>query len=176
MKNILSTAVLFVSLAFVSASCENSTRSENPADGEAAYFNSFETETDTSGWAGEGLDKLSDDHSPEGGTRALHIAGGCPQPAASFEVSPVKSGNYKLSFWAKMGHTETEQSATVFLGTHKDYENNTTAMVTVTGEEWKYYETENHTFLSSPGILRVEFFVGGFVFADVYIDNLKIGE
>ena len=69
---------------------------------------------------------------------------------------------------------QSEQTATVLLGTNTSYANSSSLEVTVKGVEWKYYESENYLAVPHEDILRVEFFVGGFVFADVYIDDLKI--
>ena len=173
MKRFAILMVVFI-LGIIILSCgeDNPLSSDNKND--VFYFNSFEADKDSSGWTGLGLSKdmFANDPCPEDGKRSLHIGGGCPQPAASIELSPVEEGNYKFSFWAKMG--QQSQSAQVILKTCCDTESQDKLVVLVDSTNWKHYQSEGYLHVPANKKLNLEIWVGGIVYADVFIDNLKI--
>ena len=163
-------SLIFITLILMNA-CQQSNQPENE-NNNLVYSTSFENESEISGWDGITKENLIDTTFAEGKKHSLHIGGGCIQPAASYVLSTVPPGKYKLSFWAKMG--QASQSAMLLL---KPAENSAfidSVNSQVIGTSWKYYETEKNLSISSAMKLKLEIMVGGIIFADVYIDNLKI--
>ena len=151
--------------------CQNSSQPESQ-NTNTVYSTPFETESDISGWIGITSENLSNTACPDGKHYSLHIGGGCIQPAASYEIPAVQPGKYKISFWARMG--QTSQSAGLYLRTVTNPFYVDTLSVQVTDTTWKYYESEKSLNIPSPMKLKLDVLVGGIIFADVFIDNLKI--
>jgi len=163
--------ILVVMIAVVINACQNSSQPES--DGyKTVYSTSFEKESDISDWSGVSKYNLTTSTCPEGEHFSLNISGGCMQPAASCEIPVVPSGKYKLSFWAKMG--QASQSAGLCLKQADSLDFIDTVNVQVTDTTWKYYETEKSLNMNSPSKLKIEVFVGGIIYANVFIDNLKV--
>lgn len=139
---------------------------------DAFYFNSFESDKDTAGWVGVSKNMFANDPSPIGGKRSLNIGGGCIQPAASIEFPSVMEGNYKISFWAKMG--TQSQSARVILKISDNTDENKNLIIQIESTNWKFYQSEEYLYVPANKKLTLEIWVGGLIFADVYLDNLKI--
>ena len=155
---------------FINA-CDNSSQPEDE-NNNLVYSTSFETESDISGWSGLTKENLADAACPDGKSHSLHIGGGCIQPAASYEIPAVVPGKYKISFWGKMG--QDSQSAGLSLKQVGNSSLMDSVNVQVTGTSWKYYESGKSLLVTSAAKLKLDVLVGGIIFADVYIDNLKI--
>lgn len=169
MKNI---ELLFIAMIVVLINaCQNSSQPEGQNEN-LVYSTSFETEADISGWIGISKENLSNTACPDGKDYSLHIGGGCIQPAASYEIPSVLPGKYKLSFWAKMG--QPSQSAGLYLRPAESSSYVDALHVQVTDTTWKYYESEKSLNIPSSMKLKLDVIVGGIIFADVFIDNLKI--
>lgn len=173
MKRFVILTVVFT-LGIIILSCGEDNPLSSDSKNNVFYFNSFEADKDSSGWNGLGLSKdmFANDPCPEDGKRSLHIGGGCPQPAASIELSGVEEGNYRFSFWAKMG--QESQSAQVILKTCCGAEDAEKLIVLVDSTGWKFYQSEGNLNVTSNKKLALEIWVGGIIYADVFIDNLKI--
>jgi hypothetical protein len=168
------TSLAFLVLMVVAFSaCKQTSEPENE-EGNLVYRSTFEKESDIVGWSGISKENLSDTTYSGGDKHSLHIGGGCIQPAASYESSSVQPGKFKLSFWARM--RQSSQSAAIYLGPSDYYSKPERLRLDVADTTWKYYETEKSLNISSPTKLKLEVLVGGIIFADVYIDNLKIGK
>lgn len=136
------------------------------------FYSSFESAADTLGWQGLSKSMFVNDPAPQGGKSSLHIGGGCPQPAAVYELPAVPEGKYRLSFWGKMG--QPSQSAQVYLY-YGDREVQTQKIeLQVSGEEWKSYVSTADLNVPANTKLKLEIWVGGIILADVYIDMLKV--
>lgn len=153
-------------------SCSDNDPLSSKEKNDAFYFNSFESDEDTAGWAGVPKNMFANDPSPADGKRSLHIGGGCIQPAASIEFSRVKERNYKINFWAKMG--QQLQSAQVKLKVSGSTDESKNLTVKIDSTNWKFYQSEGYLYVPANKKLKLEIWVGEFVFADVYLDNLKI--
>lgn len=173
MKNTLINIILLVTaLLFQSCSDKTPTSSEDMLNDAAFYFNSFETDKDTTGWIGLSKNMFADDPCPENGKRSIHIGGGCPQPAASIELPSLNEGYYKFSFWGKMG--QQSQSAQVILKIFDNADESKNIIVEVNGTDWKSYQSQGNLYVPVDKKLSLEIWVGGIVLADVFIDNIKI--
>lgn len=136
------------------------------------YFNSFENQADTSDWLGLSKNTFVNDTKSGNGDFSIHLGGGCIQPAASIKFDSPGEGKYKFGFWAKMG--QESQQAHLILKLNGDGNENEQIVVEVNSTDWKYYESERYLFVPANRELVLEIMVGGIVFADVYVDNLKI--
>jgi|GEM_PF-1682383 len=170
MKKVLIHILFLVS--FFSYACSDNDPLSSEDQNNAFYFNSFESDKDTSGWIGVSKNMLTDDSCPAGGKRSLHIGGGCIQPAASIEFSSVKEGNYKISFWAKTG--QPHQSAIIKLKVSDNADESKNLVVAVDTTSWKFYQSEGSLYVPGNKKMTMEVWVGGIIYADVYLDNLKI--
>jgi hypothetical protein len=163
---------LFIAMiALLINACQNSSQPESENEN-MVYSTSFETESDISGWSGLTKENLADSACPEGKNHSLHISGGCIQPAASYEIPNVQPGKYKISFWGKMG--QASQSAGLTLKQSGSSSIMDSVNTRVTSTTWKYYESEKGLTVASVTKLKLDVLVGGIIFADVFIDNLKI--
>jgi len=173
MKNtLINIVLLIIALLFQSCSDKTPTSSEDQLKNDTFYFNSFETDKDTTGWIGLYKNMFADDPCPENGKRSILIGGGCPQPAAYIELPSLNEGNYKFSFWAKMG--QQSQSAHVILKISGNIDESKNIIVEVNGTDWKSYQSQQNLYVPADKKLSLEIWVGGIVLADVYIDNIKI--
>lgn len=170
MKNIFRFTILLFALLALQACSENSPLDSK--DENVIYFNSFEADKDIEGWSGLTKEMFSDTGCTSESKKSMHIGGGCIQPAASYELSAAKTGNYKISFWAKMG--QVSQSANIVLKISGENDESKKINVVVSGTEWKQYSSNGSLYLPVNKKLTLEIWVGGIIFADVYIDNLKI--
>ncbi len=164
--------VAVITLSIQSCSDKTPTSNEDQNNNDEIYFNSFEADNDTSGWVGLSKNMFANDPCPENGTRSMHIGGGCPQPAAAYQLSSLSDGKYKLSFWGKMG--QDSQTAQIILKASDGSDEDEKIIVVVDGTGWKSYKSERELYVSTNKKLSLEIWVGGFVAGDVYIDNLKI--
>jgi hypothetical protein len=170
MKNTFRFAIIFFAIFTIQACSENSS-SPNDA-GDAFYFNSFEADKDTLGWTGLSKSMFANDPCPATGHRSIHIGGGCIQPAASIELPALMRGKYKLNFWGKMG--QKSQAAQIVLKISGENSESNKIAVGVSGTDWKEYFSSEILSVPSGKKLKLEILVGGIIFADVFVDNLKI--
>jgi len=161
--------IIFLLLIVVlSNGCQNS----SAPDEFVIYFNSFESDSDITGWSGVTKESMEKTACPNGGNSSLHISGGCIQPAASLELSNISEGNYKISFWAKMG--QSSQSALIVLAISEHSSESDKLAIPVTGNNWKYYESDNRLRVAPNQKLQLDIFVGGIIYADIFLDNIVI--
>lgn len=170
MKKKIIYLLLPVLVLFASCDDNGTNNIDNQNSEKVFYSNSFESETDISGWQGLTKEMIADEAFSANGQHSLHISGACLQPAASIEFDNTNEGMYKLKFWAKMG--QPSQSATLVLKAENGVDNK--IELTANSLEWRYYESENYIQVPADKKMILEIWVGGFVAADVYIDNLKI--
>lgn len=170
MKKKIIYLLLPVLVLFVSCDDNSTNNIDNQNSEKIFYSNSFESETDISGWQGLTKEMIADEVFSTNGEHSLHISGACLQPAASIELDNTSEGMYKLKFWAKMG--QPSQSAILVLKTEGGNANK--IEITANSLDWRYHESENYIQVPADKKMILEIWVGGIVSADVYIDNLKI--
>ena len=81
MKNSIMKVLIFSSLLISVLACEKS-----KIETGSVYFNSFEKESDLTGWLG--YYELRNDTPIAGGHQSLYISGGCVVPHAYYELGP----------------------------------------------------------------------------------------
>ncbi len=164
---------MVISVFIFSACSDSSTNvTENDKSSRAFYFNSFESFEDTTGWHGLTKDTFANESMADSGKFSIHLGGGCIQPAASIEFDSPGEGKYKFSFLAKMG--QPSQQAHLILRSDAYYDEKDQLNVEVNTTEWKLYQSEGYLYVPAGKKIILEIMVGGIVFADVYVDNLKI--
>lgn len=137
-------------------------------DENEVYFNSFESEQDTAGWDGIRSYMLVNDPAPYSGSQSLYIGGGCIQPAASLELNNIPSTSYYISFWAK---SENENLSGEI--TFSNSSNEELLTQTINKIEWEFFEIG--PVLKKDNLpLRIDLIIGGFIPANMFIDNLRV--
>lgn len=167
-KSKIFTMLVITSLIAVFSGCDKISSPEESN----VYSSSFESVGDTLGWQGLNKSMFVNDPAPQGGKSSLHVSGGCPQPAATYDLGNVHEGKYRMSFWGKMG--QPSQSALVYLYYGDRESQSQRIQLQVSGEEWKSYSAPAELNVPANANLKLEIWVGGIVFADVYVDMLKI--
>lgn len=145
--------------------------SKNPVGYELIYYCSFESSDDTTGWQGITEQMFVDDPAPGCGKRSLHIGGGCLQPAAQRVLdSKVGAGRYRLSYWGKRG----AGGGLVELTVVRNRERLAKVAIAIDSDEWKFYQAEG--FLGGPPgcEIRLELWVGGYIYRSMFIDGLRV--
>lgn len=159
-------------IAFSACSDSTTNVTENDKSNKLFYFNTFDNQRDTTGWHGLTRDTFVNESMPDSGGFSIHLGGGCIQPAASIEFDSPGEGKYKFSFWAKMG--QPSQQAHLILRSDAYYDEKDQLNIEVNTTEWKFYQSEGYLYVPAGKKIILEIMVGGIVFADVYVDNLKI--
>ncbi|MFH1196984.1 MAG: hypothetical protein V1720_14905 [bacterium] len=137
------------------------------------YYSSFENEKDTIDWTGLTGANFSNEACPGGGGKSVIIGGGCIQPAATLKLGTAPAdGKLKMSFQAKM--LQESQSAGLFLLKYSGNEIIDSIAATVNSIDWSSYESSSILNVSEGDSLRIDFFVGGFVLAEVMLDQLRV--
>ena len=103
------------------------------------YFNSFESDADTSGWVLRSGCQLVADVPPGGGSKALRVSGTDHIPHAYVDIGPFdRDGLYIIGFWAKEsicpGHVQFGVSVPE------------SRWITVDTEEWVEYVSSDTLF------------------------------
>ncbi|HEX9935458.1 MAG TPA: hypothetical protein VGB38_09705 [bacterium] len=137
------------------------------------YFNSFESADDANGWNGVEENMFVEDPAPNSGKQSLHIGGGCIQPTA-WKVFPKAEADarYALSCWGKID--QENQSGEVVLMLDGDERFSSETVLSVNSREWTFYGSEKSLFCPKGRSLRLEFRVGGIIFASMAIDVLTV--
>lgn len=160
--------VVFVIL-FSFLSCEHSDQEPDyPID--SYYFNSFETNSDTAGWYGIGVDNMVEDAPRVGGKYSLEISGGCVIPHAWYSFAPLSEDrSFLLRCWGK----NLSNGGSVSLNTENHSEH---IHISVTEAEWTAYESEDTLHCMAGNILRLELVSGGFLGSAMRVDQIEITE
>jgi hypothetical protein len=133
------------------------------------YFNSFESDTDTTGWRGNGFFDLRENAAPGGGSRSLFVTGGCPVPHAFFDLGVAgEECTLKVRCWGK----NLDIGGSVSLEWAEDASNDVSIAITDTG--WTYYESEDVLFFPSDKTVRICLNSGGIAASSMLVDLLEI--
>ena len=148
-----------------------SCRRETETTSKIIYCNSFESADDVKGWNGISKSMLKDDPAPGGGSKSLHIFGGCIQPAAYVELPSASSdGHYKIRCWGKI-QKQSQKGEVVLV---KSDEERKSVHLTIGEEDWKLYETDELLFFKRDEKIQIEIWIGGFIGADMYVDCIEV--
>jgi len=161
--------LFFFSIIFLFYSCSALTSPEVDYD----LLKSFETEADLVNWEGLHPSMLKEDAPPNGGSKSLHIGGGCVIPTGRYVIMEIsKVGFYKLSFWGKFGNG-TGGGVHLTLSDSSFGEAGNIGRRCL-GEEWTYYETEETLYLPPGKLLCIQILAGGIAGGSIYVDNIGI--
>ena len=130
------------------------------------YFNSFEKESDLTGW--KGYYELHNDAPIAGGKRSLYISGGCVVPHAYYELGPFDEGlELTIQCWGK----NLDNGGGINLVT-EDY--SSSIYLSIQDKNWKYYTTDSVLFCPAGKKLQLSLSSGGFISSAMLIDILEI--
>jgi hypothetical protein len=137
------------------------------------YFNSFENPKDLDGWEGYAFEVVEGDVPPVGGKKALHVAGGCVIPHATylFEAAPTDR-KYILSVWGKWLNgsggisLETEPNP---ISSYRPY-----IGMAIDHPEWSFYETEDTLTVPATIPFRLSIVAGGIISGAILVDRVSI--
>ena len=164
MKNIIIRPFIFLCLLYVFQCSENPVK----VNRNLLFHISFENEEDADTWP-----LIVNNAPPGGGEKSFHIGGGCVQPAFSYEVQELPDkGVYKLSCWGKMGHGQSP--GTIKLAITEGENKDACLNIHIIDAEWTYYETEEYMYCGRNSKLKLNFYIGGFVYNSMYIDEIKV--
>jgi hypothetical protein len=136
------------------------------------YFNSFESDEDTTGWRWLDPEMFVKIPAPGGGKNSLHIGGGCTMPTAFLTLPPqYEEGNYLMSCWGKI---DESSGGRVYLTTSDVHNDSVTVRLDVHSLEWQFLQTETSLHCSMEDTMRIEIWIGGIVPNSMYIDLLKV--
>lgn len=147
--------------ALLLGSCE-----KNKMETGSIYFNSFEKESDLTGW--EGYYVLRNDTPISGGHQSLYISGGCVVPHAYYKLGPYDE-DLKLSIqcWGKnlvLGGSVNLQTV----------DHTSSIFLSIQDKNWKYYTTDSVLFCPAGKKLQLSLSSGGIISSAMLIDNIEI--
>lgn len=154
-------------LLFSISSCENSDQEPFiPLD--SFYFNSFEKNSDTTGWYGIGTDNIVEDAPKTGGKHSLEVSGGCVIPHAYFQFAPLsEDNNFVLKCWGK----NLSNGGSIHLRI-EDYSEH--IGISVSEPEWTKYISEDTLHGTAGDTLILELFSGGIISSAMRVDQIEI--
>jgi hypothetical protein len=153
--------MLFFSLMLFS--CE---KESDP--GQQIYFNSFESQSDVTGWIGNAFN-FSDDVPSQGGKKSLSVSGGCVLPHAQYSVPPQNTDCYLfLKFWGKNLSNGGSVHLYVNKSGYKEFS------FEVSGKGWTLYEGRDSLFCPANTSLTLEAMAGGITGSAILIDMVEI--
>jgi hypothetical protein len=159
MKKIV--VMLFFSLMLFS--CE---KESDP--GQQIYFNSFESQSDVTGWIGNAFN-FSNDVPLHGGKKSLSVSGGCILPHAQYIVNPQNTDCYLiLKFWGK----NLSNGGSVNLSVNKAGYKAISFGVSEKG--WTLYEGRDSLFCPANTSVTLEAMAGGISSSAILIDMVEI--
>ena len=129
----------------------------HPEDKIMVYFNSFEASRDTTF---EQLGPPSDavnSGAPSCGEQALHIIGGCIQPALQFQVIAPIDGQYEMGIWTRL--KDTSQPGQIIF---RNQIASQSVAIPVVEQEWVYSVSDRLKGIEKGDTLNIDFLIGGF--------------
>jgi hypothetical protein len=150
-------------------SCENSDQEPfYPLD--SFYFNSFETNSDTTGWYGISSEHIVEDAPKVGGKYSLEVSGGCVIPHAYYQFAPLSEDcSLVLKSWGK----NLSNGGSIHLRI-EDYSDH--IGISVSEPEWTEYICEDTINCPAGSTLILELFSGGIISSAMRVDQIEITE
>lgn len=140
----------------------------NCTRGDTIYFNSFESDTDTCGWEGNGEYTFRDEAAPNGGVRSLFVSGGCIAPHALYKLPPQSaSGYYILQGWGR----DLEMGGHVQLEVEGEYPG---IYFSVNDSLWTEYQSADTLFCAADKQMVLSFMSGGIAPSAMLVDRLAV--
>lgn len=139
--------------------------------GTAIYFNSFESPSDTLGWSTYGTVMLADDAAPGGGSRSIHVSGGCTDHSPTLRLGPITDGgHFALRCWAKRRGYVT-QPVVMTIAEELDQG---MIRIDVTTSEWRAYLPNETLFCPPNRSLLISLAAFGFAGGTLQVDLLEV--
>lgn len=161
MKNTLFRLIL--SALVVIPSCE-----KDFDKGEQIYYNSFESNSDITGWVGYAF-RFSNDAPKHGGNRSLCVSGGCLIPHAQYTLSPQNTDcNLIIRFRGK--NLSNGGGVTLAVNNAKDGE----IGFDISDKDWTLYESQDMLFCPANTSLTLSMVSGGIASSSMLIDMIDI--
>jgi hypothetical protein len=155
------TLLLFFILILLSCEKEN-------YPGEQIYYNSFESQSDTTGWTGYAFN-FANDVPKHGGTKSLSISGGCVIPHAEYTLPPQNTDSYlTVKIWGK----NLSNGGSIYLYVNKaGYKE---INFNVSEKYWKLYESRDTLFCPANTSMTLGAIAGGISSSAILIDMVEI--
>ena len=134
------------------------------------YFNSFESDSDTSGWYGVVLENMVEDAPKAGGKYSIEISGGCVIPHAFYRFAPLSEDrSFILKCWGK------NLSNGGSLNLHTE-DHSVQVHISVSELEWTAYVSEDTLHCAAGSSMILELNSGGIMSSAMRVDQLEITE
>lgn len=157
---------LFLIVTPVLSSCENDQSGQG--DSKQVYFNSFESQSDTSGWEGYAF-SFNDETPRQGGKHSLSVSGGCIIPHASFTLPPQQTDCYLvLKCWGK--NLTNGGGVTLYV----DKAGYGAVSVNVSERQWTLYAGEDKLFCPANASLVLQITSGGIASSSILVDMIEV--
>ena len=166
--NIMKMFLIFLFLIVIPAfsSCENDQSGQG--DNKQVYYNSFESQSDTSGWDGYAF-SFNDDTPRHGGRQSLYISGGCIIPHARIILPSQPTDCYLvLKCWGK--NLTDGGGVTLYV----DKAGYGAVSINVTGKKWTSYVSEDKLFCPANTSLVLQITSGGIVSSSILVDMIEV--
>ena len=166
-------SVIFLTIAILCiAGCDKIV--EQDARFGTIYFNSFESNADTTGWWGYGDFGFYDSAPQDGEDRSLYISGGCIWPHAVLDLEPLNEDRLLiLRCWASPVYGgQVEQSGIISLIVSGDFSDS--IEISITESSWAAYQPSDTLFCPANHSLSLNLSCGGFVPGSMLVDLLEI--
>jgi hypothetical protein len=136
--------------------------------GQQIYFNSFESQSDTTGWKGHAFN-FANDVPEHGGKTSLSVSGGCVLPHAEYIIKPQSTDSYlSFKFWGK----NLSNGGYVFLSVNKaGYKE---ISFDVTEKDWTMFESKDTLFCPANTSLTLGIIAGGIAASSIVVDMIEI--
>jgi hypothetical protein len=157
--------------AFVFIACEENSSGPCGCNSDV-YYNSFNIDSDTTGWRGISPIMFVDETAPGIDGKSLHIGGGCFQPVAEATLTAGEPGKYGFSLWGRNDSSNIASHVVITASNTPDYSSD--PMVEISDTEWRHYTAQKSIPLDTGDTLRIQIYAGGIQYATTYIDELKI--
>jgi hypothetical protein len=153
--------VLIISLSVVSCRKESTPEQQ-------VFFNSFESQSDTTGWRGYAFN-FDNDVPLHGGKKSLSVSGGCIIPHAEYTINPQSTDCYlKIKFWGK----NLSNGGSLWLAVNMNRYNSIS--FDVSEKEWTFYESQDYLFCPANTSLTLGIISGGIYGSSILIDMIEI--
>jgi hypothetical protein len=141
-------------------------------DSTTFYFNSFEADSDLTGWQGISVYDLYGDAPLNGGSKSVYISGGCLIPHAFYTFDPPdRDINMLIEFYGK----NLDIGGVVELMIGSNYGKNS-VQIQVMDSTWRYYESDSTLLWPADSTMTLMMNSGGYAPSAMLIDCLRLTE
>jgi len=166
-------SITFLTIAILCiAGCD---KSVEPDDRHGTiYFNSFESDADTTGWQGYAAYGFYNSAPPDGGNRSLFISGGCIMPHAVVDLEPLDEDRFlMLKCWASPIYGGQVINGG-YISLIVSGEHSGSIDIEVTESTWTAYQPTDTLFCPANQSLYLNLSCGGFIPGSMLVDLLEV--